>query len=65
MIEPRLIDDEKLLRSSAPPRSTITQSKSHFFIVGYILGQNFMDADELNDASQQVAQNILAERDRQ
>lgn len=32
---------------------------------GYILGQNFMDADELNDASQQVAQNILAERDRQ
>ena len=30
---------------------------------GYIMGQDFMDAAELNDVSQQVTQNILAERD--
>jgi len=30
---------------------------------GYIMGQDFMDAAELNDASQQVTQSILAERD--
>jgi len=32
---------------------------------GYILGQNFMDADELNDASQRVTQSILVERNQQ
>lgn len=31
---------------------------------GYIMGQDSMDAAELKDASQEVAQNILAERDR-
>lgn len=32
---------------------------------GYIMGQEFMSADELTDAANQVTKNVLAERDRQ
>lgn len=61
-----------LLLSSDKPEAKFFQNWIMFEVIpsihrngGYIMGQDTMDADELNDASQRVTQSILVERNQQ